>query len=162
MEIRGRDTHPGTKRPQISRPIDFSIIRCKHALSASDRFRLWDLDSGQVLHSFEGHRVTVWTIRFSPDGKRALSGSWDETMRLWDIESRKELQQFGGHEDRVLGVQFSPDGKQAVSSCVGDPFLRLWDLESGTEIRRFTGHTDGVTSLAFSPDGRWVLRPADS
>ena len=36
--------------------------------------KLWDVASGRVLKSFEGHADAVTSVAFSPDGKTALSG----------------------------------------------------------------------------------------
>src|SRR5262249_25343836 len=65
---------------------------------SDNSMRLWEAGTGKMLGAFEGHRADVWCIAFSPDGKRALSGSghWfhdspDKSVRLWDVESRKEL-----------------------------------------------------------------------
>src|SRR5207245_1552314 len=41
--------------------------------------RLWDVDTGKELRRFEGHRSFVVAVAFSPDGRRALSASYDET-----------------------------------------------------------------------------------
>ena len=41
--------------------------------------------------SYEG---SVWSVAFSPDGRRALSGGADKVVRLWDLES-------GDHDPRV-------------------------------------------------------------
>jgi WD40 repeat protein len=104
---------------------------------------------------FEGHTAKVTCIAFSPDGKRALSGSEDKTLRLWEVQSGKELRRFeaGGRSDAIA---ISPDGHMALSGGI-DGFVRLWDMESGKEIRRFKGHKGAVTSVAFSPDGRHAL-----
>ncbi len=68
----------------------------------------------------EGHSALVFAVAFSPDGKRALSGSRDKTVRVWDLEmgavsfSLKEISYFlsqrlqVGHQvmDFVVGVFF--------------------------------------------------------
>jgi serine/threonine protein kinase/WD40 repeat protein len=35
--------------------------------------RLWDFDSGESLETYTGHRDWVWSVKFSPDGRHALS-----------------------------------------------------------------------------------------
>jgi len=32
-----------------------------------------------------GHSDNVNAVAFSPDGKLALSGSWDNTLKLWEV-----------------------------------------------------------------------------
>jgi WD40 repeat protein len=104
---------------------------------------------------FQGHTARVQSIAFTPDGRRALSGSADRTMRLWDVESGKELRRFkvGAGVDAVA---FAPDGRRALSGST-DRLVRLWDVETGKELRRFEGHTGYVVRVAVSPDGRQAL-----
>ena len=99
-------------------------------------------------------------MRFSPDGRTALSGSDDKTLKLWDLATGKEIRTFTGHTNSVYSVAFSPDGRTALSGS-DDKTLKLWDLATGKEIRTFTGHTSMVYSVAFSPDGRTALSGSD-
>jgi hypothetical protein len=46
---------------------------------------LWDLLDNREIGRLEGHRATVWTLSFSPDGQLA-SGSDDTTILVWDVE----------------------------------------------------------------------------
>src|SRR2546421_141840 len=96
----------------------------------------------EVRH-FEGHSNVIRSVAFSPDGRRAVSGSWDQTARLWDVQTGKELARFLGHTSRVEAVAFSPDGRQALSAG-WDKTVRLWDVDSGREVRTFAGHTAEV------------------
>ena len=103
-----------------------------------------------------GHAGGVKAVVFSPDGKRALSGSGDQTLKLWEVDTGREIRTLTGHTHSVESVAFSPDGKRALSGS-GDQTLKLWDVETGREIRTLTGHTSYVFAVAFSPDGKWAL-----
>ena len=37
--------------------------------------RLWEINTGRELSQFTGHTAPIWSVAFSPDGRRALSGS---------------------------------------------------------------------------------------
>jgi WD40 repeat protein len=49
--------------------------------------KLWDIETGQCLRTFEGHSDSVEAMALLPDGRRALSGSADKTLKLWDLET---------------------------------------------------------------------------
>ncbi|MCI4627172.1 MAG: hypothetical protein L3V56_14585, partial [Candidatus Magnetoovum sp. WYHC-5] len=67
---------------------------------------------------------------YSPDGKKVLSGSSDNTLKLWDVETGKEEKEFVGHKDAVRSCSYSPDGKKVLSGS-DDKTLKLWDVETG-------------------------------
>ena len=55
-------------------------------------------------------------MAFSPDGKRIVSGSGDNTVRLWDADTGQPVgQPLTGHTGAVFSVAFSPDGKRIAS-----------------------------------------------
>jgi WD40 repeat protein len=91
----------------------------------------------------------VSSVAFSPDGRYALSGSWDSTLTLWDISSGKEIRTFRGHTGRVNSVAFSPDGSHIVSAA-RDNLVKLWDTTTGQELRTFRGHAGEVNAIIFS------------
>jgi WD40 repeat protein len=128
---------------------------------------VWDVATGKELQRLEGHKDIVFSVAFSPDGKRLLStsggdrrdGQWsereDHTIRLWDLASGKEVRRFGEPMDWALCGTFSPDGKLiATGTRNKDPLVRLWDPATGKEVRPLEGHTSGVRSACFSPDGK--------
>jgi RNA polymerase sigma factor (sigma-70 family) len=108
------------------------------------------------IRSFTGHGDFVRSVSFSPDGKRALSGSYDETMRLWDVETGKEICRFTGHKGEITSVSFSRDGKLALSGGT-DRIVRLWEVQTGKVLRVFAGHKGDVISVTMSPEGKQVL-----
>jgi WD40 repeat protein len=117
--------------------------------------RLWDIEQWEEIRRFN-HMQGLWSVRFSPDGRLALTcGGWEGALaRLWDLESGQELRQFdvpGGGFQAV----FSPDGRSLLCAAA-EGAVRLWDVETGKLIRLFP-HKGGVAAVEFSPDGRFAV-----
>jgi WD40 repeat protein len=72
----------------------------------------------------------VESVAVLPDGKRAISASYDQTLKLWNLDSGQCLRTFEGHTQSVGAVATSPDGRHAISAS-NDTTLKLWDLDSG-------------------------------
>jgi COMPASS component SWD3 len=47
--------------------------------------KLWDVSSGELLHSLEAHSGPVWTAEFNRDGTMVVSASLDGTVKLWEV-----------------------------------------------------------------------------
>ena len=92
-------------------------------------------------------------VAITPDGRRAVSASYDNTLRVWDLESGQSVRTLEGHSSSVNGVAITPDGRRAVSAS-WDNTLRVWDLESGQSVRTLEGHSRWVNGVAVTPDGR--------
>lgn len=113
------------------------------------------LPPGEI-RTLEGHTDTVWSVAFSPDGRRALSGSEDHTVRYWDLSTGKSIRELRGHTRVVNAVAFLPDGKRALSAG-DDKTLRLWNLETGEEVWKAEGQTGVLQALAVLPNGEFAL-----
>jgi hypothetical protein len=47
---------------------------------------VWSTAEKKLLHTFRGHKDLVYSVCFSPDGSRVVSGSEDMTIRVWKVE----------------------------------------------------------------------------
>ena len=122
------------------------------------KLRVWDLDTGELLHDLTSDDEGVNAVAISADGRRAVSGNWDEAVRVWDLETGELLHTLGGRHNAVKTVEpgavaVSADGRRAVS---GGEYrtARVWDLDTGELLYTLTGHSDTVWSVAISADGR--------
>jgi len=156
-------------------------------VSASGRnnpvIRLWDVPTRQQIGQFSGHKYSVNSVVFSPDGTKVASGSSDNTIRLWDVATQQQVGQFSGpvidHEDSlvwsitvrvripeeeelnsVYSVAFSPDGSMLAAGS-DDKIVRLWDIKTGQQIGQLLGHTNHVVSVKFSPNGTLLASGSD-
>jgi WD40 repeat protein len=49
-----------------------------------------DLETGEEIRQLDGHENFVWDVDYTPDGKRALTSSWDSTLILWDLRAGRK------------------------------------------------------------------------
>ena len=86
--------------------------------------KLWELTSGKLLHTLEGHHSWVETLAAAPNGKLLASAGQDGMIRLWDPATGADACPLPGHKYAVWNVAISADGKSAVTAG-WDNTLRL-------------------------------------
>jgi WD40 repeat protein len=95
--------------------------------SVDRSIKLWDVATGKVINTLNGHSNWVYSVVFSPDGKTLASGSQDNSIKLWDVATGKVIHTLNGHSHWVYSVVFSPDGKTLASGSQ-DNSIKLWKL----------------------------------
>jgi WD40 repeat protein len=102
--------------------------------------KVWDARTGNELFSLEGHQGGVTSVAVSPDGKRLVSGSWDETVKIRDLATRRVILSLEEHAGTVYGVVFSPDRQRLAGACL-DQTVRVWEAETGQPLFTLAGHS---------------------
>ncbi len=107
---------------------------------------------GNTLFTYQGHSDWVWSLAWSPDGRRIASASGDQTAQVWDATSGDHLIRYTGHTDSVYSLAWS-SGSGRVASGSNDKTVQVWNPDFGDHFYTYTGHKGWVWSVAWSPDG---------
>jgi WD40 repeat protein/serine/threonine protein kinase len=128
---------------------------------------VWDLDrargeaAGKVLEGagarapapLNDHNLTVWPVRWAPDGRALAYGNPDGTVGVWDADRGRRTVTLRGQAGAVGGLSWSPDGRRLASGGA-DGTVTLWDVRAGRALATLRGHTGAVGTVCWSPDGR--------
>jgi WD40 repeat protein len=120
---------------------------------------LIDLAAGHLRRVLRGHRDSVFSLGFSPDGKRLASGSADGSARVWSPESGECLRTLTGHKGPVQAVAFSRSGRK-LATASWDGTARVWSVATGKTTAVLRGHAGRVLGVAWSPDGKTIATGA--
>jgi WD40 repeat protein len=92
----------------------------------------------------------------TPEGNRALSASWDNTLKLWDLYTGQVLRTLEAPSVTFNCIAVTPDGKRAVSGSA-EKTLDVWDLDNGDRLCTMEGHTAAVYGVAVMPHGNLAV-----
>ncbi len=110
---------------------------------------VWNVATGENLHTLSGHTNEVMWFSISPDGKLLASCSSDKTLKIWDLMNGELLHSL---EKGNCNVAFSPDGKYLLVSGSSEG-IELLDPATA-EIVEILPHYGGTT---FTPDGKTLI-----
>jgi WD40 repeat protein/serine/threonine protein kinase len=130
-----------------------SASGAEYSATGDNAIVLWDVATCQESKRIYGHNNIVQDVRFSPNGRQALSASADNSVILWDLLTGEKVRTFVGHTDWVNRVAFDATGQYAISGG-WDNTVILWNVDSGRLQYQYAGHTAPIQSLAFGTDGR--------
>ncbi len=131
---------------------DGNLLSC----SGDRTVRMWNPNTGKLLHIFERHTQAVRWIAISPDGVNLASGSDDKTICIWNLTDLTLEKVMEGHNESVTSLCYSPDGKFLASGS-DDKSVRVWNRETCKMETILRGHGENVRAVLFSPDGSYLV-----
>ena len=98
----------------------------------SEPVKVWDTRTGEEMFFLRGHTNDVLNAMYSPDGRRIVTGGYDNTAKVWDAETGANLVTLRGHSYEVRVEGFSPNGRQ-IATVSRDGTVRIWTAKDWRE-----------------------------
>jgi WD40 repeat protein/beta-lactamase regulating signal transducer with metallopeptidase domain len=116
--------------------------------------KVFDRESGKLLHTLEGHQAPVTCGALSPDGSMLVTASWNGMTRFWDMESMKPAGKLR-HQGQIVALSFMNDGKTLITAGRTN-MLQLWDVKSKKLLRSSKPQDEPIAVFDVSPDEKLI------
>lgn len=113
--------------------------------------KAWDIESGKLLHTFDGLEAGVWAMAVDKKRRHLFSGGDDRLIHVWDMDSHECIRMFKGHSAKVRCLHYCEEDGRLYSGG-HDSQVLVWDTNSG-ECEAFKGQSGYITSILVD-DGR--------
>ncbi len=110
--------------------------------------RVYDIESGDLLATLEGHGGRVETVDFTPDDRCVATGDANGTVRLFASNGGPALFACDTGDRAIHQLAVSGD-----RIAVGSDRLCIIDATHGGIVMERVPHIDSVWHLSWSPDG---------
>jgi len=122
--------------------------------------KLWDVETGRELLSFQDHASGVSAVALASDGTALAALGRTGALTIWDTATGAKRMTLKVAPDEVENklngsLSFSPDARLLVAA-VGDQTVTVWDLATGKLQCTLEGHSAPVYAVAFAPDGKTI------
>ena len=98
-----------------------------------------------------GTQPTVFSVAFSPDGRRIVTGSQDQTAKVWDAATGQEAPHPQGARRLRAQRGVQPRRQDASSPAARTQTAKVWDAETGQELLTLKGHTGRCEQRGVQP-----------
>lgn len=129
------------------------------AVAVAPEVRIYSVKTGNQISTLADHAKDVYSLQFSPDGTKLLSGNSEGKVIISEVlNGRTEARLNSGN--MYYRAVFSPDGKK-IASADQDGKIRIWDVASSSIEKTLINHKGAVRLLCFSPEGRMLASAGD-
>ncbi|MBD2168677.1 WD40 repeat domain-containing protein [Calothrix membranacea FACHB-236] len=117
---------------------------------------VWNLQTGELLRTINGHSHWVLSVAISPDGNTLVSGSADKNVKFWNLKTGLLIRQINAHSNWVSAVAITPDGKTLITASA-DKTIKIWNFDTNQLQHTLLKHSGSVLSLAISSNGKAIV-----
>ncbi len=102
---------------------------------------VFDVGTGQLIHTYRGKSEEVLCVAFGRDGKLLVAAGKEGEVTIWDTSSKREfltIESIGKPGVLISDLAFGPDDRHLAIATKGAPAnVRIWDVEANKEVRVF-------------------------
>jgi dynein assembly factor with WDR repeat domains 1 len=86
--------------------------------SMDNTARLWDVETGECLHTLLGHTAEIVSLDFDTQGQRIITGSFDNSVKVWDVRNGRCIHSLIGHQGEISSCQFNYASDLCISGSI--------------------------------------------
>lgn len=119
----------------------------------ADKFaKVFEVSSGRLVRSFEGHTHHVLGVAWSPTGRTIATAGADETVKVWDVENGQQRRTLRGFTKQATSIEYLPFEERFVVASGGAPVRLL--QENGNAVRTYDSQGAFLYSVAVAAGAR--------
>jgi len=138
------------------RSIAVNVDTNEFATGDSDcNVHIFDLDGFKLKKTIQAHSNSVFSVKYSPDGKYLFTTGRDAHLKIWDVNDAYGIvSDIPAHMYAINDITFSPD-RSLFATCSMDKSIKLWDaatfkLKKIIDRARHAGHGTSVNKLLWT------------
>ncbi len=136
--------------------VEFSPDGKLLASASADKFaKVFDVETGKHVQSYEGHTHHVMDITWKADLTLLASAGADNAIKVWNAETGEQTRTIATYSKQVTSLSFVGLQDNMLSSS-GDRRVFFHAASNGNPVREFKGSPDYVYRAATTPDGGLV------
>jgi WD40 repeat protein len=117
--------------------------------------KIWDAKTGNLLSKIK-HNQTIWSLAWTSDQKKLITGSERGSIRIFDTATWQPIAILEGHRSDVNVLSLFKNDRLLASGS-DDQTARLWNLDTNLQVGPPLQHERIVYSAAISADGKQLV-----
>ena len=136
--------------------LQFSPDGKQVASGAADRFmKVFDVETGTFVKSFEGHGQHVLGVSWRADGRVLATGGADKAIKIWDFRAGEVIRSLPVLTKEVTAVRYVGASDNFLAAA-GDKTVSTRNSDGGSG-QAYAGSTDYVYAVGASTMGNVVV-----
>jgi WD40 repeat protein len=125
------------------------------ASAGADKFaRVFDMKTGKLIRSFEGHTNHVLGVAWNRTGRTLATSGADDVIKVWSLESGQQIRTIPGFTKQATALRYVGYDASFAVAAGGVP-VRLV-TEAGNVSRNFDSAGAFMYDLSLSGDGQMM------